>query len=103
MRGINITPKFITELVCSHYNVSALKLKSMSRKRELVDARHMAIYLMLTYTKLSQKSIGLLFGGRDHATIINSKKVTKNLIDTDRIIKGNYEILAGRLNDMIMM
>lgn len=41
------------------------------RKRALVRARQIAFHACRRYTHLSSTQIGLLFGGRDHATVLH--------------------------------
>ena len=59
--------------------MSADMVRSDSRKKEIAQARHVAVYLTREMTSLSLPRIGDAFG-RDHSTIINScDKVTKQL------------------------
>lgn len=62
----------ILETVCNHYNVSTTAVSSRSRKRELVVARQVSMYLAQKYTKMPASRIGKLVGGRDHSTVIHS-------------------------------
>jgi len=48
------------------------KLKEKTRKKEVVEARQIAMYLSKTLTKSSLKTIGLHFGGRDHSTVVHA-------------------------------
>lgn len=62
----------IIEKVCNHYNVTANEVNSKSRKRELVVARQVSMYLAQKYTKMPTSRIGKLIGGRDHSTVLHS-------------------------------
>ena len=47
-----LTVDDILDTVCRHYNVSATAINSKSRKRELVTARQVSMYLAQKYTKM---------------------------------------------------
>jgi chromosomal replication initiator protein len=63
------------------------KLLQKTRKREIVQARQITMYLAKTFTKNSLKTIGEHFGGRDHTTVIHSCQTVKDLMDTDSMFK----------------
>ncbi len=60
---------------------------SASRKRELVQARQIAMYLSRNHTNNSLATIGSQIGGRDHATVLHAYNTVKDLMDTDRMFK----------------
>lgn len=64
------------------YNV--YKICGRSRKREILYVRYALIHHLLNSVtpKMSLKAIGQVVGGRDHATVMNARKVMKDLADT---------------------
>jgi len=62
----------ITKVVCEHLGVAENKIRDKTRKKEIVLARQIAMYLAKELTLSSLKTIGLHFGGRDHSTVIHS-------------------------------
>lgn len=74
----------IKNVVANHYKLDIELLNSSSRKREIVMARQISMYLAREYTKHSYESIGSYFGGKDHSTVMYSIKNVKNLLDVDR-------------------
>ncbi|MEM7174002.1 MAG: chromosomal replication initiator protein DnaA [Bacteroidota bacterium] len=88
-----ITPHYLQELVADHYNVTLPQLKSKSRKREIVIARHVAMYLIKEHTNLSHKTVGQQFGGKDHTTVIYAQKAINSLLETDHYFKTQFESL----------
>lgn len=58
--------------VSAHYGVTMNDLYSKTRKREVVMARHLSMYLIRKYTKFSLVQIGLYFGGRDHSSVCHA-------------------------------
>lgn len=66
------TIETITKVVCEHLGVAENKIRDKTRKKEIVLARQIAMYLAKELTLSSLKTIGLHFGGRDHSTVIHS-------------------------------
>lgn len=74
----------IMEKVCVHFNVSTSDVNSKSRKRDLVVARQVSMYLTQKYTKMPASRIGKLVGGRDHSTVIHSCSQVEQRMKIDR-------------------
>ena len=71
-------------------------LKDKSRKLELVMLRHIYCYVAKTMG-YSLKSIGIYLGNRDHATIINSINVFKNLYETSSSFRQKYHNIINQI------
>lgn len=82
-----ITIDTIQKMVCDYFDVPYDKLLQKTRKREIVQARQITMYLSKAFTKNSLKTIGEHFGGRDHTTVIHSCQTVKDLMDTDNLFK----------------
>lgn len=101
-RKINVTVENITKIVCSYLNVAENKIRDKTRKKEIVLARQLAMYLSKELTKSSLKSIGLQFGGRDHSTVIHAcnaveESIAKdsNMRDIVKSIKTQIEMISS--------
>lgn len=92
-----ITVEFIQELVADHFNVPVDKLHHETRKRNVVIARQLSMYLAKKMTNRSLKSIGETFGGRDHSTVIYSCKAVQDMMDTDLIFKDTVADLEKKI------
>jgi chromosomal replication initiator protein len=57
--------------VCHKHGVSMVDVLSSRRDRSSVAARHEAFYRCKEETTMSLPSIGRMFGGRDHSTVIH--------------------------------
>jgi chromosomal replication initiator protein len=84
-----ITIDTIQKMVCEYFDVPYDKLLQKTRKREIVQARQITMYLAKAFTKNSLKTIGEHFGGRDHTTVIHSCQTVKDLMDTDGVFREN--------------
>lgn len=75
-----ITPELIIQTVSKYYGVEYKELMGKKKSKEIVEPRMMAIYLISDMLEVPLVSIGKLFGGRDHTTIIHSRdKITEKL------------------------
>ncbi len=92
-----ITVANIQSLVADHFDVPVEKLHSKTRKRSVVIARQLSMYLAKKMTKKSLKAIGETFGGRDHSTVIYSVKAVRDLIDTDVITRETVKELEKKI------
>ena len=101
-RTVNISIDYITKIVCEHLTVDENKVREKNRKKEVVMARQIAMYLSKRLTQSSLKTIGLHFGGRDHSTVIHAynsieKSVAENikLKETVDTLKNKIELSAA--------
>ncbi|MCL4141151.1 UNVERIFIED_CONTAM: hypothetical protein GTU68_046289, partial [Idotea baltica] len=92
-----ITVNNIQYLVAEYFNVPLDKLQGKTRKRSIVLARQLCMYLAKTMTKQSLKSIGETFGGRDHSTVIYSINAVRDLLDTDNDTKDIVKELEKKI------
>jgi chromosomal replication initiator protein len=70
--------------VCEYFSIPADNAQSKTRKREIVQARQIAMYFSKHLTKASLASIGAQVGGKNHATVLHACKTVNNLMETDR-------------------
>lgn len=92
-----VSIEFIQKTVCEYFEVPIDKLKEKTRKRNIVQARQLSMYLAKNYTKNSLKVIGKHFGGRDHSTVIHSCQMVKNLMDTNDDFKESVKELEKKI------
>lgn len=75
-----ITPQLILDESAIHFDFTIEELTGASRRRPLVSARQIAMYVMRELTDMSYPAIAREFGGRDHTTVIHSVEKVKKLI-----------------------
>ncbi len=93
-----ITAERIMDTVCKYYNVQKTDLIGKKKNKEIVDPRQICIYLITELINdIPLKSIGDMFGGRDHTTIIHARdKIASNLKNNN-----NLKITINDLTAMI--
>ncbi|HWB09130.1 MAG TPA: helix-turn-helix domain-containing protein [Pirellulales bacterium] len=80
-----------------HFSLSMTDLRSPSRRRGVVVARDVAMYLARHLTSKSLKQIGRYFGGRDHTTVLHGCRKTESLMLTDPVTHDAVLSLRHRL------
>ena len=85
---VEISVPRIQDIVCNYFGIAPDVFMSKTRKREIVQARQIAMYLSRNHTKTSLASIGEQLGGKDHATVLHACSTVCDLMDTDRSFKG---------------
>jgi chromosomal replication initiator protein len=92
-----ITIEAIQKMVCEYFDVPYNRVLQKTRKREIVQARQITMYLSKAFTKNSLKTIGEHFGGRDHTTVIHSCQTVKDLMDTDSLFREDVAELTQKV------
>ena len=94
----------IIETVSKESGIPIIDILEMSRKREIVTARHLAMYFIKEHTDYSLKKIGSFFSNRDHSTIIHACRLVDDYAATDRryaarleTIKNNFELFVNEV------
>jgi chromosomal replication initiator protein len=88
---------YIQKVVCNYFDVPVDSLQSKTRKREIVQARQVAMYFSKNLTKSSLATIGSQIGGKDHATVLHACKTVNNLVETDKQFKTQIEEIEKKL------
>ena len=92
-----VTPEVIQRTVADYYNLEVEKLASATRRRQVVLARQISMFLVKQHTDQSLKSIGRMFGGRDHSTVLYSIKTVKDLMETNDEIRKSLGELERKI------
>ena len=87
----------VQAVVEEFYQVAHKDLIGRKRTSNIASARHMAIYLTYELCSLSLNAIGAAFGGRDHATVINSIKVIEKRMGEDTQVSDDCQRLRTKI------
>ena len=88
---------YIQKVVCDYFDLNIELLKSKTRKREVVQARQIAMFFSKKLTKSSLANIGAHCGGKDHATVLHACKTVNNLMETDKTFRGYIDELDKKI------
>jgi len=92
-----ISIDYIQKVVCDYFNLPLEQINSKTRKREIVQARQLAMYFSKKHTKSSLATIGLHCGNKDHATVLHACRTVNNLIETDKQFRTYVEELDKKI------
>jgi chromosomal replication initiator protein len=99
-RPRQITPKVIMDAVATTFGFSVDDLCGTSRRRPLVNARQIGMYVFRELTDFSYPAIAREFGGRDHTTVIHAVEKVSGLMKErrqiyDQVTELIYNIKGG--------
>lgn len=92
-----VTTKALVQAVADYYDIQVEDLSGSSRKRELVEPRQIAMFLLREELHTSFPSIGHEFGGRDHTTAMHACSKIAELAQKDEKIKQDIVLIKQRL------
>jgi chromosomal replication initiator protein len=92
-----ISIDYIQKVVCDYFSLPVEQMNSKTRKREIVQARQLAMYFSKKHTKASLATIGLHCGNKDHATVLHACRTVNNLIETDKQFRIYVEELEKKI------
>ena len=99
LKGVHreVTIENIQKTICDYFNVRMGELKAKRRTRNIALPRQVAMYLCRKHTSTSFPSIGNMFGGRDHSTVIHASKTIEKKIKEDPYMQATVEKLERNL------
>jgi chromosomal replication initiator protein len=95
-----ITPNVIIDAVCKYFDLRDDDfISSKKRNKEIVYPRQIAMYLCRDLIGMSLPSIAMLFGGKNHTTVMHAiKKVNEEILtsgETKRMIENLTSDIKG--------
>ena len=87
----------IQKAVARHYDVSIEDLAAKTRQKKVVSARQIAMFLCRDMTGASLKDIGMIFGKRDHTTVIHACQTVKKLLLNDEYLQEDLDKVKNSL------
>lgn len=87
----------IDRIIAKELGTSPALMKAKSRKREVSDARNLAMWWHCTNGSGSLNTIGKMYGNADHATVHAAKKKINNLIETNAIFREKVNTVLSEI------
>lgn len=87
----------IGKAAAKHFGSSVADLRGPSRRRAIVTARNVAMYLARNLTETSLHRIGTYFGNRDHTTVAHGCRKTEERMQSEPAIRDAVAELQTRL------
>lgn len=93
------SPSLIIEYICRYYDVDEEQVRGQGRKRDLMEARQTAMYLIRRMTNLSLNDIGREFGDRDHTTVLHSLDQVEKKMRSDPAYAEKVKEITTNINN----
>ena len=87
----NVSIKDVVRIISNFYNIEEQSLYEKTRRKEIVRARQLAMYVLREDFNVSYPLIGQKLGGKDHTTVIHSCAKIKNEVKTDALLMQELE------------
>lgn len=97
MKRGGVTPKHVVAVVAQFFDITIEDLSGTSRKKELVEPRQIAMYLLREELHTSFPSIGNELGGRDHTTAMHACSKISAQLEKDEKLKQDVALLRQRM------
>jgi len=91
-----ITVEEIQRVICKQFKVNLGDLKSKKRLKNIILARHVAMYLCRKHTSMPSAFIGFKFGGRNHSTVLHASKKPRKEIKTKSLDPDEHYSIGKR-------
>ncbi len=92
-----ITEQKIIGLVADYYNMTPSVVTGNSHNKQIVLARHVAMYLIRITLDTPLKKIGLAFGGKDHTTVMSGVSNVERMLKSDTGMQEAIKELKNRI------
>ena len=92
-----VSVEYIINTVCDYFKISPEQMALNTRKRQVVQARQIAMYLSKKYSNASLASIGQQCGKKDHATVHHACKTIANQLETDKQFKVMFADIEKKI------
>jgi chromosomal replication initiator protein len=87
----DLTIDKVQKVVCDYFNITRDDLLSKTRKRQIVQARQIAMYMSRTLINCSLSTIGAEIGGKDHATVLHACKTIEERLTIEKSLQEDLE------------
>ncbi|HAU98806.1 MAG: Chromosomal replication initiator protein DnaA [Microgenomates group bacterium GW2011_GWF2_45_18] len=82
-----VHPQDVIRAVAEQFHITTKSLKGPARSKELVRARHIAMFLLREESEITLQDIGEMFNGRDHTSVMHAVEKVKTQITQDEVMK----------------
>lgn len=94
-----VTVEDIVHHTCEHYHIKDENVYSSSRKRDIVLARQVAMYLTHKHLpNLSLAGIGQQIGSKDHSTVLHACRTIEEQIEMDKTLQTAIEDIERKMH-----
>ncbi|MCL1944625.1 MAG: chromosomal replication initiator protein DnaA [Firmicutes bacterium] len=98
-----VTMDTIVDITCNYFKLDRTEVMGKKKTKDIAEARQVCMYLITDILNVPLATIGTLFGGRDHTTVMHARnKVADNIRDNSRYKSIGYKTMIQDIKDMIL-
>lgn len=98
----NGVANFIIGLVTDYFDVDVdLVTSKATKKRHIIDAKHIAMKLIHDNTTMSSQQIAILFRCDNHGTVLHAYKMVQRLCETDKFYECHVRNLQSEITKIL--
>lgn len=86
----------VEKVVCDYFEIKPVDIQIKTRKRKIIIPRQLCHHISFENSLGSLAEIGYRFGKKDHATVLHSTRTIKNLRETNRDFRKQYDELISK-------
>lgn len=95
---LRVNPQDVIKTVANHYRIKQSAVKGKRRTKEVVTARHTAMFFLRKELNMPLEEIGKWFSGRDHTSVLHAiKKIEKETIE-ENLVQQDISAIRMSLN-----
>jgi len=92
-----INSKIIIETVANYFNLKPAVLRGERRTKDLVWARHIAMYLLRIDLRVPLEEVGIHLGKRDHSTVMHAVEKIQAQMQVSETLRTDVESVRKKL------
>lgn len=93
-----VTIEDIVRNTCDYYHIKDESIYTSSRKRDIVLARQVSMYLAhKLLPSLSLARIGQCIGSKDHSTVLHACRTIEDLVGVDKVMEAAVEDIEAKI------
>ncbi len=96
-KKLKVKPTEVIRAVANHYHIKQTKIRGKRRTKDVVKARHVAMYLLIKDLDMALAETGRWFSNRDHTSAMHARDKIEDLLDNDREIKRDVSAIRMSL------
>ena len=90
----------ILKIVSEYFAIDIDVIKSYTRERDIVKARHIAFYMMIDFTAATYGFAGAIIN-RDHAAVVHAINSVSNQVQTDKHYRRNVIEISDQVREFV--
>jgi chromosomal replication initiator protein len=95
---LRVKPQDVIKTVANHYRIKQSAIKGKRRTKEIVAARHTAMFFLRHELNMPLQEIGRWFSGRDHTSVMHAtNKIEKEMIE-ESMVQRDISAIKMSLN-----